>query len=140
MKLKQPELNRARIEIVPMIDTIFFLLVFFMVASLSMVPLKSRHVALPESETARSRTGGQVVLTAASDGALYLDRRRVAENEILPGLRRRVWEDPRVAVLINCDRSLPASRFLSLFDFAKQAGAGSVMVATLPRAAGGKRR
>ena len=140
MKLRQLDLRRARIEIVPMIDTIFFLLVFFMVTSLSMLPLKSRHVALPQSETARARPGRQVVLTAASDGALYLDRRRIAENEMLAALRRKVRDDPEITVLINCDKSLPASRFLSLFSLSKQAGAGAVMVATLPRAAGGRSR
>ncbi|BDI30116.1 biopolymer transporter ExbD [Capsulimonas corticalis] len=134
-----PEIKRARIEIVPMIDTIFFLLVFFMIASLSMVPLKSRHVSLPESETANQKPQNQVVLTAASDGALFLDRTRCTEPQLLAMLRGRVQSDPNVTVLINCDKALPASHFLRLFDLAKQADAAKVMVATLPRNLGAQR-
>ena len=133
MKLRQPELKRARIEIVPMIDTIFFLLVFFMITSLSMVTLKSRHVTLPDSETAKIRPQEQVVVTAASDGTYYVDKAIVTEKQILPTLNRRIISNPKIAVVLNCDKSLPVSHFLRLFDLAKQANAGNVMIATMPR-------
>ncbi|MEO7715374.1 MAG: biopolymer transporter ExbD [Capsulimonas sp.] len=133
MKMSSPEIKPARIEIVPMIDTIFFLLVFFMITSLSMVSLNAKRVSLPESETSRPAPKHQVVLTAARDGALFLDKDRCTEAQMLTSLRGRVQTDPTLTVLINCDKELPASRFLRLFDLAKQADAASVTIATLPR-------
>ena len=55
MKLQRAELKKARIEIIPMIDTIFFLLVYFMITSLSMVQMSAKKVALPVSTTAQSK-------------------------------------------------------------------------------------
>ena len=49
MKFPTREMKRARIEIIPMIDTIFFLLVFFMITSLTMVRMKAMSVALPKN-------------------------------------------------------------------------------------------
>ena len=59
MKLQRAELKKARIEIIPMIDTIFFLLVFFMITSLSMVQMSAKKVALPVSTTANSKPRDQ---------------------------------------------------------------------------------
>ena len=133
MKLSQPELDRPRVEIIPMIDTIFFLLVFFMMASLSMVPLAARHVRLPDSETAALRPRTQVVVTLSGEGTYALDHQPIAEMAILPRLRPLIRATPNLTVVINCDRRQPVSRFLRMFDLIKQANPGSVMVATQPR-------
>ena len=53
MKLPRTEMKKARIEIIPMIDTIFFLLVFFMITSLSMVPMSAHQVNLPRARPPR---------------------------------------------------------------------------------------
>ena len=82
--------KKARIEIIPMIDTIFFLLVFFMIESLSMVQMQSRRVSLPVSQTARARPGANVIVTLTGDGEYYVDRQPVSERGIRPpGCRPR---------------------------------------------------
>jgi biopolymer transport protein ExbD len=136
MRLKPPELRRARIEIVPMIDTIFFLLVFFMITSLSMVALRGKKVVLPESETAKGRPHRQVTLTVDHDRRFFVDREELPEGQILERLQEAVARDPDVDVVLNCDRELPASYFLRAFDLAKRADAAKVMVATMPRGLG----
>ena len=133
MKLPQPELKRARIEIVPLIDTIFFLLVFFMITSLSMVSLKSKRVALPESETARAKPISQLTLTVDKDRAFFVDQQKVAESDLLPKLKEAIDEHPETQVVVNCDKDLPVTYFLELFDVAKRANAAHVMIATSPR-------
>lgn len=136
MRLSRPELRRARIEIVPMIDTIFFLLVFFMITSLSMVALRSKKVALPQSETAKARPHRQVTLTVDRDRRFFVDREELPESRLVDRLREAVARDPSVDVVLNCDRELPASFFLSAFDAAKRANAAKVMIATVPRSLG----
>ena len=94
MKLPRGEMKRARIEIIPMIDTIFFLLVFFMIASLSMVPMSAHKVDLPSSETASLKPQEKVVVTISKEGDYYVDRERVAENQIKPLVAARVSDEP----------------------------------------------
>lgn len=132
MKLRRYEPKRARIEIVPMIDTIFFLLVYFLMATLTMTHLPARKVALPTSTTADARPDLSVVVTLAKDGRLYLDRQIIAESELTPALRARLKVAPDTAVVINCDKDEPVARFGQLFDLVKQADPATVMVATTP--------
>lgn len=135
MKLPRAELKKARIEIIPMIDAIFFLLVFFMMTSLSMVRLSSHKVQLPES-----RTGGRkpeerpkIVVSIAKDGKLYVDENQVKPTELLPMMAERIKANPAVAVIINCDKQQHLAEFVRVFDLVKQANAGTVMIATTPK-------
>ena len=118
-----------------MIDTIFFLLVFFMIASLSMVPMSAKKVKLPDSETASLKPTEKVVVTITKDDQYYVDRQPVTEDQIRPLVAARVSENPAIAVVINCDKSQHLDRFQRVFDLIKQANAASVMIATNPQSA-----
>ena len=134
MKLPRSNMRRARIEIIPMIDTIFFLLVFFMIASLSMVPMSAHKVSLPSSQTASLKPQEKVVVTISKEGDYYVDRERVTENQIKPLVAARVNENPSIAVILNCDKDQHLDRFGRAFDLIKQANAATVMIATEPEA------
>ena len=124
--------KKARIEIIPMIDTIFFLLVFFIIESLSMVQMRSHHVSLPESRTAREKPGADIVVTLTADGEYYVDKQRVPELSVRDSVAARVAEFPDLTVVINCDKGQPMARFARILDLVKQANAAHVMVATAP--------
>ncbi len=103
--------KKARIEIIPMIDTIFFLLVFFMIESLSMVQLQAHKVSLPVSATAQARPDANVVVTLTGDGEYYLDRQPISESDIRPLVAARLSQSPSLTVVINCDKTQPIRRF-----------------------------
>ncbi len=136
MKLRRRELKRARIEIIPMIDTIFFLLVFFMITSLSMVQVSAKKVDLPQSQTAHDRPQEKVVVSLDAQNQYYVDRQPVNFADILPTLQQKVKENPNVTVILNCDRSHQAGDLLRIMDIAKQANPGSLEMATTPRIGG----
>src|SRR5580658_5095780 len=76
----------ARIEIIPLIDIMFFLLASFMLVSLSMVYLKSVKVDLPAATTATMSNVNKKDLADISvdkDGGVFLDGKAVASNELL---------------------------------------------------------
>ncbi len=133
MRLPRPPLRRARIEIIPMIDTIFFLLVFFMISSLSMVQLQSKRVTLPQSRTATLRPTEKVIVTITSRGDYYVDHQPVATDADLKAvLAARLAARPDLAVVLNCDRTQTIGAFTRAYDLVKQADAGQVMIATAP--------
>ena len=83
MKLpRSREYRRGRIEIIPMIDVMFFLLATFMLASLSMQKLHSLPVHLPKGQAAPLATRHPVTLTVTKAGEIYLDQKPVTLDNL----------------------------------------------------------
>jgi biopolymer transport protein ExbD len=117
-----------------MIDTIFFLLVFFMIASLSMIPMSSKHVALPYSETADLKPVAKVVVTVSANGNFYIDNTKLARpSDIKPMIAERLSLNPGLIVVINCDKNQQIGEFTEALDLVKEANAENVMIATDPQ-------
>jgi biopolymer transport protein ExbD len=133
MRIQRQEMKKARIEIIPMIDTIFFLLVFFMVTSLSMVQWSTHKVNLPISATAQLKPEEKVIVTVSREGVIYVDQKTVHDAELLGELSARVKQNPALTVVLNCDKQQHMAQFMHVFDLVKQANAADVMVATAPR-------
>ncbi len=138
MKVPRAEMKKARIEIIPMIDAIFFLLVFFMMTSLKMVQMNSPRVTLPESSVANKSVDAaeKVIVSVSKEGLFYVGQDQVQPAEITPLIARHVRENPDVTIIINCDRVQRVAQFVRVFDLVKQANAGRVMIATTPREPG----
>ena len=102
MRIAQPHLKRARIEIIPMIDTIFFLLVFFMIAWLSMVKMNGLPLALPRANHTSGKTPAAIVLSVAPSGVTYLDGRLIGQSEWPAQMRARLSKDPDGVIVIEC--------------------------------------
>ena len=104
--------NEARIEIIPLIDIMFFLLASFMLVSLSMVNLKSVKVNLPTATTATLETRNDFVSISVDKGGLaYFDKQLVGANELLQRLvawrkTKQVSEETYLRVKLD-DPTLP---------------------------------
>lgn len=116
MKLKVPELRRARIEIVPMIDTIFFLLVFFMITWLSMVKMSGLALTLPRENTSSGKPPAAIVLSVSGQGNYYLDSKAVGQT----AWRRRLLTDllahPNGVVVVNVDPLEKTQTLIAVID------------------------
>jgi len=134
MRLRRWEPKKARIEIVPMIDTVFFLLVFFMIASLAMTTMKGMPVNLPKSSTASDRSVSKAVISITEKGNYYIDKQQVGFDEIRPMLESRLKDNPQLVVVINCDKAQNWGKGIEVMDLAKQAGAELLTIATEPKA------
>src|SRR6185295_12754934 len=84
---KLPSESDARIEIIPLIDIMFFLLAAFMLVSLSMVNMKSVKVNLPTATAATAETKKDFVnISVDKAGLAYLDKKPVGDNELRAAL------------------------------------------------------
>ncbi len=137
MKLQRPALKKARIEIIPMIDTIFFLLVFFMLTSLQTVKMSAPKVHLPNSSTSKLKPENKVVVTVDNQGKYYVDKAPVEFDGILPKLQEAVALNSNVTVVLNADKDEDMGELLKIMDIAKQANPGSLVMATTPQGGGG---
>jgi len=135
LTLPRIEMKRARIEIIPMIDTIFFLLVFFMITSLAMIHMDANKVSLPSSSTADLKPTDMIILTINKNGQYFLGQDRIDVADIRQAVASKVAENPTLPVVINCDKDQSMADFDRVFDLIKQANPAQVMVATEPQAA-----
>lgn len=135
MRIRQRPVEKARIELIPMIDTMAFLLVFFMIASLAMSQQAGMPVSLPRAEAADSQTWGDrsLVVTLESDGQVYLNKEVVERGSLAEAIHSRLAEKPELIVVINADEGIRHGDVVAAMDAAKNAGAAKMAIATRPR-------
>ena len=118
-----------------MIDTVFFLLVFFMMASLAMTVHGGIPVNLPKAAKAEAARA-PVSISIGRDGVVYLDREPVDMTQLAARLQARAQSEPEVAVVIEADTDVAHGRVVDVMDAARVAGIGKLAIAVTPRDAG----
>jgi biopolymer transport protein ExbD len=132
MRLPAATKKKARIEIIPMIDTMFFLLVFFMIATLSMTIQHGMPVTLPTAESATDKVPDQISLTLTQEGALYYNKERIELLELEIRLASLRQTDPDPSLVINADEQVPHGRVIQVMDIIRLAGIPNMSIATKP--------
>ena len=129
MKLRRSrQPKRGRIEIIPMIDVMFFLLATFMLASLTMQQLNSIKVDLPQGAAAPLKTPTRVTLTVTPDSQLYLDKTPVTLDSLAPTLKPLLdVADP--SVIVAADSAAPNGIIVQAMIKAREAGAKHFLIA-----------
>lgn len=106
----------------PLIDIVFLLLVFFIYAMLSMAVHRGLLVNLPSSSTAKIDKKPLLSVTVRADGTVLLDKQRVSINDLLESLRQRASYRKETGVLLFADRSLPYQKLFRVLDQIRKAG------------------
>ncbi len=120
---KLPGEPEARIEIIPLIDVMFFLLASFMLVSLSMVNLKSVRVNLPTATTANLDSKNDFVsLSVDKAGMVYFDKQPVGNNELV--LKLNAWHktNDNVRVFISGDQDVRYGAVIHVLDLVRSTG------------------
>jgi biopolymer transport protein ExbD len=113
----------ARIEIIPLIDIMFFLLASFMLVSLSMVNLKSVKVNLPTATTATLDTKSNFAsISVDKAGAIYLDKQPVGANELAQRLNAWHHTNESVRVFISGDQDVRYGAVIHILDLVRSTG------------------
>jgi biopolymer transport protein ExbD len=129
MKLrKSRERRKGRIEIIPMIDVMFFLLVTFMLASLSMQNLHSLRVNLPKGHATPTQTKSTVTLTVTKENRIYLDKTPVT-LETLESALRPMLKDADTSVILAADSAAPHGITVQAMLKAREAGVQKFQIA-----------
>jgi biopolymer transport protein ExbD len=133
MRLRRREIKKARIEIIPMIDTIFFLLVFFMISTLSMARYSGLPVNLPKAATGQQGPNESAAVTIKPDGTVAIDKQAVSREQIRDILKDRLVQNPELLVLINADEHVEHGVVVEIMDTARQAGVAKMAIAIKPK-------
>jgi biopolymer transport protein TolR len=122
MKIVVPSRRGADIEMVPLIDTFFLLLAFFISSVLSMSVLKGLPLELPSARSAeRLKPEDLLVITVANDGQVQLDGTAVTLKEL--ETRLQADTDPStLRVAVRADRSVPTGQLVKVLSAVQGAG------------------
>ena len=106
----------------PLIDIVFLLLVFFIYAMLSMAVHRGLPVLLPTSASAKIEKELIVSVTIKSDETIYVDKEQIGLNDLASLLKTKAETDKDVAILLFADRSLSYQKLFQVLDQIKNAG------------------
>src|SRR5579863_1417979 len=120
------QLKRTKIEIIPMIDTMFFLLVFFMLSSLSLTRLQGFPVNLPQGNSSVKVTSMDFTVTIDKNQRVYVNKVPVDIGDVGDELTRLAGGPKadlgKATVVINADEGVPYGTVIHCIDEARDVG------------------
>jgi biopolymer transport protein ExbD len=133
MRIQRRTLKKARIEIIPMIDTIFFLLVFFMISTLSMAQYRGMPVNLPKAASGQQAPAESAAITIDNQGRLFVDKQPVEKSMLGDLLRQQLAQNADLLVVINADDAVEHGRVVEVMDIARNANVARMAIAVKPK-------
>jgi biopolymer transport protein ExbD len=123
--------KKARIEIIPLIDVIFFLLATFILFTLSLNKSNGVSVQLPVAEITEARDpNGTVTISVTDEGAIAWNKDLITTGEFLDRIQQFKREQPEGRVLINGDERAFFAQAVYIFDEARKAGFTKIFIET----------
>ena len=111
-------------DLMPLIDMVFILLIFFLLTSSALQP--SLGVELPKTTEGELNNLPTLVVTIQADGTLLIDERPVSMDRLLPSIESRYREQPNTELTIRADRRVAFGEVVKIMDLCKRAGAEEV--------------
>ena len=128
--------RRGRVEVIPMIDVMFFLLATFMLASLTLQNLHTFPVNLPQGRAAPALAAGPVTLTVDRTGAILLNRTAVTLETLAATLRPMLSPAGRgrdARLIVSVDSAAPSGIVVQAMLKAREGGAEGFVLAVAPK-------
>jgi len=135
MEIPSPRARtKARIEIIPLIDIIFFLLATFVMVSLSMVKNRGIPVNLPAVETGAPRERQDyLTITITERGEIFFDKDPVTREQLPGRLSELKASHAEPTVFLNGDADARLGTTIEVLDEVRKAGIFKVAIETKPR-------
>lgn len=126
--------NSPQFMIIPMIDIIFFLLVFFMMNSLQTTTQRAMSVQLPQAARVEVPSQVPVIITVDAAGHIALDAKTMPVEAAAAQLKDKVAANPQLAVVLQADQSTPHGQVVAVMDMLKSAGVKKLGIAAEKKA------
>jgi len=132
MKIRGRQDDEPTLNLTPMIDVVFQLLIFFMVATTFLDPEKEIGIELPEAASGTEADAAQeLIINLFADGRIVLAGREIAAEALVDELKAAALADPQMPVTIRGDRLVHHERVVAVMDACAVAGLLNLAVGTL---------
>lgn len=119
MNFRKKSEDQPGIIIIPMIDVMFFLLIFFMMSTMNLGKVSSVPVKLPALETAKSMDGTGLTITIKQDGKLFVDNKELVKEKINKIIANAAKENKNMMVILRVDRNVAYHHVAETMDVLK---------------------
>lgn len=128
---RKSEQAEAEINITPMMDVVFILLIFFIVTA-SFVKEAGIDVAKPNAETAEQKERANILIAIDKNNQVWINRRRIDIRAVTVNVQRLLAENPQSSVVIQADEKSENGTFVKVMDNTKLAGVENIAIAAKP--------
>jgi len=122
MKIHLNTNRKTRIEMLPLIDIVFLLLVFFIYAMLSMAVHRGLPIQLPTSSSVKIDKNLVLSVTVKADGTIFIDKEKIAPKKLTKALQMKAKGEKEPGVLLFADRSLAYQKLFRVLDQIRNSG------------------
>ena len=126
----------AGIDLTPMLDIVFIMLIFFIVTT-SFVKESGVDVTRPQAATAERQEQGNILVAIRENGEVWIDRRQVDLRAVRANIERLHAENPEGAVVIQADRDSRTGLLVRVMDQVRLAGVSNISIAADEAGSGG---
>ena len=126
-----PSAEEADINLAPMLDIVFIMLIFFVVTT-SFVKEAGIDVNRPTAQTAERRERGNILIAIAPNGEIWIDKRPVDIRSLRAVIERLGAESPGAGVVIQGDREAQIGLLVEVMDQVRKGGVSNVSIAATP--------
>lgn len=131
MKRRSLGIEKApEIMIIPMIDIVFFLLVFFMLSTLYMNTEQQIPLSLPKASTSTAKTVEPMTISLTADRKVYLNDKEISKEQLKQELKTIVTNEPNQAFVVRASKDIVYQEVVLVLDELKVQGAKYVSIAT----------
>ena len=125
--------KKARLEIIPLIDIMFFLLASFMLVSLSMTKQRTVSVNLPAAATGQANLKpDNISLAVNASGALFIEKQPIALEALEAMLKDKLKANKDLPVFISGDAATPHGAMIAVLDYVRRCGVTKVAFSVKP--------
>lgn len=122
MIVRLPRRRKPTVEIIPLIDVIFFLLLFFMIFTTFRQEHMGIDLELPRAVTGGAQQVSEIVISIDRNGNFYLDGDRAGERQIQNAVRQAIRQRPDTFIIIRGDRDVPYRHVVTAMDLVREVG------------------
>ena len=130
--ISQAVAEEEEINITPMLDVVFILLIFFIVTA-NFIKEPGLEVNRPDSETAEPTENAAILIAVGNAGEIYMDGRRIDKRQVKANVVRLLAENPQGSVVIQADEKAVADTIIKVMDGAREAGVNAISLASEPK-------
>ncbi|WP_373079898.1 ExbD/TolR family protein [Zhongshania sp.] len=121
--------NPSEIDLTPMLDVVFIMLIFFIVTA-SFIKEAGVEVNRPDASTSTKKENVNILIAVTATNEIWIDKRRVDKRAVRSVVERMHAENPKGAVVIQADKASNTETVTAVIDASRSAGVYDVSLAT----------
>lgn len=129
--------QEVRIELLPLIDVIFCILTFFILAAMTFTRQTAINLDLPQAGSGTAQMRDMMIVSVDPVGQIYIDKQPTTQDDLYKALQDYVSANPQGMVVLNASRLASYNDVVQVLDLLKSVGGDRVALATLPNSEAG---